>query len=54
MTSSFFSELVDWLVVCFSFNSPLRQYFSLYRTVSQGEDDDRRAEKKQSNLLLAQ
>ena len=28
---------VDWLVGCFEFNGPLRQYFSLYRTVSQRE-----------------
>ena len=25
----------DWLVGCFGFNGPLRQYFSLYRAVSQ-------------------
>ena len=24
-----------WLVGCFGFNGPLRQYFSLYRAVSQ-------------------
>ena len=24
-----------WLVICFGFNGPLRQYFSLYRAVSQ-------------------
>ena len=24
-----------WLVGCFGFNGPFRQYFSLYRTVSQ-------------------
>ena len=24
-----------WLVSCFGFNGPLRQYFSLYRAVSQ-------------------
>ena len=29
--------LVDWLVGCFRFNGPLRQYFSLYRAVSQRE-----------------
>ena len=29
----------DWLVGCFGFNSPLRQYFSLYRTVSQREGE---------------
>ena len=25
----------DWLVGCFEFNGPFRQYFSLYRAVSQ-------------------
>ena len=29
---------VGWLVGCFGFNDPLRQYFSLYRAVSQRED----------------
>ena len=28
---------VDWLVDCFGFSGPLRQYFSLYRAVSQRE-----------------
>ena len=28
-----------WLVGCFGFNGPLRQYFSLYRTVSQREGE---------------
>ena len=27
----------DWLVCCFGFNGPLRQYFSLYRAVFQRE-----------------
>ena len=26
-----------WLVGCFGFNDPLRQYFSLYRAASQRE-----------------
>ena len=30
---------VGWLVDCFGFNSPLRQYFSLNRTVSQREGE---------------
>ena len=34
----------DWLVGCFGFNGPLRQYFSLYRAVSQREGE--REEKK--------
>ena len=38
-------ELVlSWLVGCFGFNGPLRQYFSLYRTVSQREGE--RGEKR--------
>ena len=36
-------SLLDWLVGCFGFNDPLRQYFSLYRAVSQREGE--RAEK---------
>ena len=32
-----FLKLVGWLVGCFGFNGPLRQYFSLYRAVSQRE-----------------
>ena len=28
-----------WLVGCFGFNSPLGQYFSLYRAVSQREGE---------------
>ena len=31
--------LVGWLVGCFGFNGPLRQYFSLYRAVSQREGE---------------
>ena len=33
-----FSSL-SWLVGCFGFNGPLRQYFSLYRAVSQREGE---------------
>ena len=33
----FFQRL--WLVGCFGFNGPLRQYFSLYRAVSQREGE---------------
>ena len=34
------SRLADsWLVGCFGFNGPLRQYFSLYRAVSQREGE---------------
>ena len=28
-----------WLVGCFGFNGPLKQYFSLYRAVSQREGE---------------
>ena len=32
-----------WLVGCFGFNGPLRQYFSLYRAVSQrGEKEEKK------------
>ena len=30
---------VGWLVGCFGLNGPLRQYFSLYRAVSQREGE---------------
>ena len=30
---------MHWLVGCFGFNGPLRQYFSLYRAVSQREGE---------------
>ena len=35
---------VAWLVGCLGFNGPLRQYFSLYRAVSQreGEREEKR------------
>ena len=29
----------SWLVGCFGFNGPLRQYFSLYRAISQREGE---------------
>ena len=32
-------QLVSWLVGCFGFKGPLRQYFSLYRAVSQREGE---------------
>ena len=37
-----------WLVGCFGFNGPLRQYFSLYRTVSQR---DRKRESKRRERI---
>ena len=33
------SKIFGWLVGCFGFNGPLRQYFSLYRAVSQREGE---------------
>ena len=33
------TEHVGWLVGCFGLNGPLRQYFSLYRAVSQREGE---------------
>ena len=32
-------EVLIWLVGCFGFNGPLRQYFSLYQAVSQREGE---------------
>ena len=32
-------QRVGWLVGCFGFNGPFRQYFSLYRAVSQREGE---------------
>ena len=39
-----FLTTFSWLVGCFGFNGPLRQYFSLYRAVSQREGE--RGEKR--------
>ena len=36
---SSFSLSLGWLVGCFGFSGPLRQYFSLYRAVSQREGE---------------
>ena len=33
------NDVVGWLVGCFGFNGSLRQYFSLYRAVSQREGE---------------
>ena len=32
-------QFYGWLVGCFGLNGPLRQYFSLYRAVSQREGE---------------
>ena len=34
-----FRKIIGWLVGCFGFYGPLRQYFSLYRAVSQREGE---------------
>ena len=39
LSPSLWETLVGWLVGCFGFNGPLRQYFSLYRAVSQREGE---------------
>ena len=43
-----FALMILFLVGCFGFNGPLRQYFSLYRVVSQreGEREERIVESK--------
>ena len=41
----------SWLVGCFGFNGPLRQYFSLYRAVSQREGE--RGEKGQMRVKMS-
>ena len=42
--------MVGWLISCFGFNGPLRQYFSLYRAASQreGERGEKIAESQMS------
>ena len=41
---------VGWLVGCFGFNGPLRQYFSLYQAVSQREGRKRRERIHESKM----
>ena len=45
---------IDWLVGCFGFKGPLRQYFSLFRAVSQreGERGERIDESKNVHTTL--
>ena len=43
--------LVGWLVGCFGFNGPFRQYFRLYRAVSQREGE--RGEKEYRRVKMA-
>ena len=40
-----------WLVGCFVFNGPMRQYFSLYRAVSQREEE--RGKKGQMRVKMS-
>ena len=42
---------MNWLVGCFGFDGPLRQYFSLYRADSQREGE--RGEKRQMRVKMA-
>ena len=42
--------LVGWLVGCFWFNSPLRQYFNLYRAVSPREGERKRKDRRQKRM----
>ena len=42
--------LNGWLVGCFWFNGPLRQYFSLYRTVSQREGERKESIDESKNV----
>ena len=42
---------LGWLVGCFGFNGPLRQYFSLYKTVSQREGE--RGEKGKTRVKMS-
>ena len=44
-------QLDFWLVGCFGLNDPLRQYFSLYRVVSQREGE--REEKGQMRAKMS-
>ena len=42
----------DWLVGCFGFNGPLRQYFSLNRAVSQREREREREREGESREMI--
>ena len=42
--------LVGWLVGCIGFNSPLRQYFSLYWAISQRGGKEERKDKESKNV----
>ena len=44
-TTRLLEDTVGWLVGCFGFNGPLRQYFSLYRAVSQREGEEKRIDR---------
>ena len=41
-----------WLVGCFGFNGPLRQYFSLYRAASQREGERGECASKRANSYI--
>ena len=44
------SSVQGWLVGCFGLSGPLRQYFSLYRAVSQGEGEREERIKESKNV----
>ena len=46
------TSVVGWLVGCFGFNDPLRQYFSLYRAVSQIERKRREKIEESKNVQI--
>ena len=39
------SEKCRWLVGCFGFNGPLRQYFSLYRAAPKEREKEKRKDR---------
>ena len=43
----------SWLVGCFGFNGPLRQYFSLYRAASQSGGERKRKYRREKNVRPA-
>ena len=46
------AEERGWLVGCFGLNGPLRQYFSLYRAVSQREGERKMTDERKTSKQL--
>ena len=47
------SEVEIWLLVgCFGLNGPLRQYYSLYRAVSQREGERKRYDRREKKCHI--